>query len=157
MSLDLRFDLDIAYSVFENAAAEWYDYLRKYVGVLGEAEERSYIERVFMSRKLSVFYDNGFLTVDPPGFWKVKVKNLENGFPSFLSIDNYVGESLYFDNENNASVVVPKLILFREYRHPQRNNHIYAYQQDNIEDYPSTLFLRNWAILCVNECLKQIF
>ena len=33
--------------------------------------------------------------------------------------------------------------------------HVYA--QHNIDHYPGALFLRNWAILYMNEVFKQVF
>ena len=33
---------------------------------------------------------------------------------------------------------------------------VYVYSQHNVDNYPGALFLRNWAILYLNEAMKQV-
>ena len=36
-------------------------------------------------------------------------------------------------------------------------NRLYVYAQHNVDSYPGALFLRNWAILYMNEVFKELF
>ena len=51
-------------------------------------------------------------------------------------------------------------ILFSEEKAKEfksKGNRFFVYSPHNIDYYPGALFLRNWAIMYMNEVLKEVF
>ena len=172
LSSEVKIDENLARNVFPKAAEEWYNDLKTYSEQLPNGEHKDWINRVFLKKKPKVKQDYGNQILDTIN-WRDEVLTKENGFAN-LSINRNFGGSLYFNKDemgNDAFVSFNRKderIQFTkekalEYGHRTMklyNNTegslVYVYLQHNIDNYPGALFLRNWAILYLNEAMKQV-
>jgi len=171
LSPDVKIDSILASKVFPKAAKEWYVDLNKAVKNANDAD-RTWIKGDFLKKKAyakkvyaKIYSGNYILTGTG---WQDDVLTNENGFATSLSISRNSGGTLYLD-PNQKFEFVHKLYVnfspekFREYRcenfNPDKDcsqgTWTYVYSKLNIDYYPNALFLRNWAILYLNEALKQ--
>jgi len=156
---NVKLDERLANNVFPKAAQEWYKDLSKV------AQNDKWIKDVFL-KKYSIKNNHDEQTVTSVG-WHDHVLTLENGFASSLCISRNHGGMLYLDpnkregyiHRHNAKFSLEK---FRAYS-CEKNKSVspsgttaYVYSGHNIDHYSGALFLRNWAILYLNEALKQI-
>jgi hypothetical protein len=163
LSDGISIDPKIANRVFPQVAAEWYDDLKEYVGNLGEGETKTWIKTVFLKETPKITESYGHQVIKP-GVWEDNVWTKENGLAHCLSIDRNAGGSLYI-MEHPELIMLPYVNFtpkkFKEFDTGEmdQDNAVtsHMYGQHNIDHYPGALFLRNWAILYLNEVFKQIF
>ena len=162
---DLKIDHEIANRVFPQVAREWHQGLQEYVSQLEEGQEKTWINEVFLKHKPRIKKELHWQVVYPP-HWEDQVIVTDTGFPQSLSICRNAGGSL-FVREDQPQYLHPFDVLFSQeklesYAIPElKSERIegvwgHAYQHHNIDYYPGALFLRNWAILTLNEIIKQI-
>ena len=162
---DMVIDKNLAYSVFPQAAEEWYTELTEYVSTLENGKEKTWINDVFLKGKPEVKEERGRLTVYPLKFWQALVETMENGFATVLSINRNVGGSLFLPPDDKKQHISPVIVKFspEKFKAYEAEDigldsslgaYSYAYDQHNIDNYQGALFLRNWAMLYVNEALK---
>ena len=178
LSSDIHIDEKLANKVFPRAAEEWYYDLKEYSKTLQEIEEKEWINNVFLERKPKIKKDFNRQLLDTIN-WEDRIFNLENGFANTLSISRDAGGTLYFHKESSSSdfkIFVSadskRYIRFSKEKLSEFNSDktgkiiklsdeiegvkIYHYNEHNIDYYPGALFLRNWALLYLNEAMKQI-
>jgi hypothetical protein len=170
LSNDVRIDENLANKVFPQAAREWYDDLKEYSKTLEDAGTKEWINDVFLKKRPKIKKEFHYQYI---GGWRDEVFTAENGFANSLSISRNAGGTLYFNKEEREMFVsfdrTNQYILFEkekilEYGHKTmkldnniEGSRIYVYNMHNIDNYPGALFLRNWAILYLNEAMKQVF
>lgn len=168
---DIRLDSTIAKKVFPEAANDWYEDLRKYAESLEDESTRRWIEEVFLKQKPEVETEYSRQRVKSL-YWEDQTESDPNGFVRVFSISRDGGGSLYFnEGEIDSREFVSfereiKLIKFPrnkliEFGKPYSLGDVEGvvlnvYSQHNVDHFPGALFLRNWAILYMNEALKQI-
>lgn len=161
--LEATLNPDIAHDVFSQTAEEWYSDLKEYVKNLDDYEEKDWIRKAFLKKKPYILKEYGNQIVKPLGIWEDLTQNSENGFARVLSINRNAGGTLFFDPDNQSSYAMSRYIKFNEeklaeYQDPEKlKGWVFHYSQHNVDNYPGALFLRNWAILYLNQALKQIF
>lgn len=83
-----------------------------------------------------------------------------NGLVTGFQISRDYGGNIYFDiKDSNCRAFGQKYIKFSEEKTKEfkfDKNQIYCYSNNNIDYYPGALFLRNWAIMYMNEVFKKI-
>ncbi|MEK6823940.1 MAG: hypothetical protein AABY06_02790 [Nanoarchaeota archaeon] len=159
---NIKIDETIAKRIFPRAAKEWYEDLKNYSPETDQ--EKEWIKNVFLKNKpkITKHFDLQILN----GFWQDEINFNENGFTRCFSISRNTGGSLYFNNGDlNCETFIPnRYIQFSEekikefeFKKIEKYPRVYKYAPHNVDDYPGALFLRNWAILYMNEVFKQIF
>lgn len=167
---DIKIDDQIANRVFPEAAREWYNDLKVYCERLEDGKMKEWIERDFLCEEPSIIEnEHGYQVVDPIG-WIAHVDTLENGLASCLSIGRTYGGSLIL--ERNYPTLICRAFginfspkKFLEFRAEEtdldRNGssgvRAYVYDHHNVDYHHWALFLRNWAILYMNEVFRQHF
>lgn len=163
---DIKINPEIANQVFPQAAKEWYDELKEYIETVENEKTKEWYESVFLTHELKIKKEYGRQIVDPPGFWEDTVITGDNGFATGLSINRNVGGSLGLPWENHTDQIIypplvnfspEKLKVYATLSFPNVKS-VYAptYSQHNVDHYPGALFLRNWAILYLNEAMKSV-
>ena len=165
LSKEVVFEKEIASRVFHSAALAWQDDLREYAQSLEEKKDkdkREWLEETYLDKPVTVIVnDLGRQIVDPPGFWEDLVITGDNGLVTGFSISRNAGGSLYLgDNFEREQVVIHKLVRFTPvklaaYLVSGDLRKVYCYSMHNVDFYQGALFLRNWAILYLNEALKE--
>jgi len=162
----VHIDTGIAAGVFPQAADEWYEDLRKYTEQLDDGEEKEWMLDVFLKEEPRILKEDNkqFLRT-----WEDGVEHMENGLVGSFSISRNSGGTLYYNPSFHPSKdLVPlsggRYIRFsseklKEFSISQRSDmmEIIVYSHHNIDHYPGALFLRNWAMLYMNEVFKQVF
>ena len=151
---NIKIDETIAKRIFPRAAKEWYEDLKNYSPEINQ--EKEWIEKVYLKQNPKIIKkgdDQYFNT------WKDEVLHLDNGFVSSFCIDRDFGGTLYFLKNDRNCISVPPHKFSEEKKKEFMNSEggIFVYAQHNVNAYPGALFLRNWAILYMNEVFKQIF
>jgi hypothetical protein len=146
----LKINEDIAENLFSKVKKGWHDDLKRYINTLEESEEKDRFTKFFLN--------------SPPPYWALEVNTAENGLAIFLRINRNFGGTLSFgDDSINCRTTVPgEYIKFskekaKEFQIQKEKRWAHIYSAHNIDDYPAALFLRNWAILYMNEVFKKIF
>jgi len=168
-------DPKIANKVFPKAAKDWYDDLKEYVETVKDEQIRKWINDVFLKKKPRITkkkYLDGHQYLET---WRDEVLTAENGFAESFSISRNSGGSIYYptyniDNKKFVEFNAKQgYILFSEEKVREfseemlkldngiEGGKINVYGSHNVDYYPGALFLRNWAILYMNEVFKQIF
>ena len=97
--------------------------------------------------------------------WQDEIQLGSNGFVTGFSISRNYGGALYFEesDKNCESLLPNRLIKFSdeksdEFKYKTVGKYLIGlvYASHNINDYPGALFLRNWAMMYMNEVLKEI-
>lgn len=96
-------------------------------------------------------------------FWENLVNCDKRGFVTHFSISRNAGGSLYLgDNFEREKYVINKLVKFSDEKKraycinsDKESNKMVMYSRHNVDYYQGALFLRNWAILYLNEILKN--
>jgi len=163
LSTDMLFDRRLAQRVFPKAAQEWFDDLSEYARCLEEGEKKQWLEETYLDKPMSVHINElGRQIVDPPGFWEDLVITHDNDFVSGFSISRNAGGSLYLGNEiDMQQFASPKLVRFNPeklsmFAVAAEPSKIYGYSKHNVDYYQGALFLRNWAILYLNEAMREL-
>lgn len=175
--LDSHVEIDesIARKVFPRAAKEWYEELAEYSKILEEKNTKRWIDEVFLKKKPKIKKEYGYQMVDTL-YWRDDIFTNDNGFAHSLSISRNAGGTLYFNrNDFNCEAFAPfdasyGYIRFSrdkcqefgiKYKDKMFGNNlegakVNVYGTHNVDYYPGALFLRNWAILYLNEAMKQV-
>ncbi len=165
LSEDVSINPKLAKEIFPQAVDDWYNDLTDSVET-GDIEEwqKDQIKQVYLRGKPQIINNSGRQEI--LGFWEDRVKVEENGFASGLSISRDAGGSLYFNaNDKDCKTLIPsRYVKFsaektREFESEKVREYSrgFAYGTHNIDYYPGALFLRNWAILYMNEVFKDLF
>ena len=165
LSNHIKIDPKIANKVFSAAVKEWHNDLKDYAKTLENKETKDWIKRVFLKKKPQIEEAYGNQTVQLLG-WEDGVLTLENGFASSLCISRNSGGTLYLGGSSGPLVLITDETCkfspekFLEFGSPIEGldgAEARVYHQHNVDHYPGALFLRNWAILYLNEAMKQVF
>ena len=156
---NLNINKNIARDIFPKVAEDWYIDLKKYVKTEKDKEKRDWVENVFLKEKPKIKREfNNQIVL---GFWKDDFWTLDNGFVCGFSISRDGGGSLYFNEKDfNCQSFGTFYIKFSDEKKKEfqfEENKIFTYAQHNVDFYPGALFLRNWAILYMNEVFKEVF
>ena len=164
---EVLFDTTIASRMFPIAAKEWHSDLTTYVQTLPgnnseEKERKRWLQESYLDKKLDVIKDEyGRQLVR---FWEDLVHCDNRGFVRVFSISRNAGGSLYLsDIFEREQFVMNTLIKFNEEKRKlysinpnEGSTKMIMYSMHNVEYYPGALFLRNWAILYLNEALREV-
>ncbi len=149
-------DGSIANRIFPQVAKEWYEELRNYP--FSDKGKERWVKEVFLREKPKVFQEGPFQRF---GVWEDKILLAKNGLVKNFSINRNVGGGIYFNKEDSNCVSFGNLyIKFTENKLKEfqfDKNKVYVYAQENVDSFPGALFLRNWAIMYMNEAFKEIF
>lgn len=167
----IRLDPKLANNVFPEAANDWYEDLKKYAEGLEDNETKEWLNNVFLEQRPKILKEGRYQRTEPL-YWEDKVDVEQNGFARVFSISRNFGGSLYFGGIDECREFVPfegrGLIQFPKEKIQEFGHEAYSlgedgkgvmmevYRQHNIDSYPGALFLRNWAILYMNEAFKQV-
>jgi len=167
---EIVLDREIALRVFEKATQEWFEDLTTYCNY-PEAENRESFRRIFLTERPSIVEEFGIPKINNRE-WSANVRYNARGFVNIFSPGGANGGSLNFDPDQDMCQNLSHfehgrrtLIRFpeekaREFaieREVQTDYvEVYTYAPHNIDTYPMALFLRNWAILYINEAIKEI-
>ncbi len=163
----IMFKKEMAAEVFRQAATEWYADLSEYVSTLPEnnSEEikrKKWIKESYLNESAIVVKDK--YGRQRLGFWEDLVLSDERGFVTDFSISRNAGGSLYLESElEREKLMFGKLIKFNVEKNekycinPEEGcNKMFMYSMHNVDYYQGALFLRNWAILYLNEALREL-
>ncbi len=175
-------DTEIAKSVFSKATEEWYEDLIRYVnssenefeGIFEDNNDKDRIREVFLKEKPKV-ENEGYRQLIDTLYWEDHVEFDENGFASSFCISRNGGGTLYFrkddiDCKSSITIGGNAYIRFSREKCMEFNNKpeiiksdedlksvpVFIYVTHNVDNFPPALFLRNWAILYLNEAMKQV-
>jgi hypothetical protein len=161
---DFYFDPRLANRLFEQALLEWYtDITAKLTA--GKPFRGEWIKN-HLKYKPKIKVNAGRQIIEEL-FWEDDVGIGENGFARAFTISRNHGGTLYFNKEEydceyplfSESKVIrfsqEKINSYSFNKYP-KNPRTYVYSKHNIDDFPGALFLRNWAIIYLNEALKQV-
>jgi len=164
LSDNITLDPDIAKKLFPQAAEDWYEDMQTYINSPEAAEQKTWMEDVFLKGKPEVQTSDGRQTIIN-GMWGDLTQSLKNGFVDTLSINRNIGGSLMLPEEYGEYICSPDVNFSREKFDAYSIDDELAkglpgtfaaiYKLDNVDEFPGALFLRNWAILYHNEALKQ--
>lgn len=162
LSKEITIDSSIAHRVFPQATIEWYNDLKDYVNKTEDNKERDWIKKVFLKEKPKIISHFDRQNIKHLN-WEDNTGYFDNGFADYLSINRNSGGTLYFNiNEincwNRNPIIGNKLINFSEEKLKEfsKEDKLYLYAQHNIDTYPGALFLRNWAILYINQAIREL-
>jgi hypothetical protein len=154
---DLREYEELAKELFPLVANEWYSDLKKYNS--DDKDERKWINQVYLNKKPKITSELHRQFVND--IWEDNIQTSDNGFVTGFQISRNAGGSLYFNEEDENCRAFGKVyIKFSDEKRREfsfKGNEMYTYASSNIDYYPGALFLRNWAIMYMNEVSKQIF
>lgn len=163
---EVEIDPHLAHDVFPQAAEEWYAELTAYTSQLTDAKEKKWLEDVFLQEPVSITEKHGRQCVAPLEIWEDGVEYLENGFARVLSINRNAGGTLFWHEDVREQYIHPPFVQFSKEKFDAYKAEemilknaagvfAHAYDHHNIDHYPGALFLRNWAILYLNEAMRQ--
>ncbi len=174
LSPDVKIGQEIARETFRKAAQEWYDELKIYSETLTDPEIKKWINSVFLKKRPSIKNEYGHQVLSTLN-WQDDFFMLDNGFVKSFTINRNFGGSLYINREElHGREFVPfddtsgyirfskeKVIEFAAEAkvwdiERRQGATVYIYGQHNVDNYPGALFLRNWALLYLNEAMKQV-
>ena len=162
---DVVFDSRIASQVFPIAAEEWHSDLTAYVQNLPEntPDERlkkNWIKDSYLDKPVEIIKEgNGRQRLR---FWEDLVGCDKRGFVTHFSISRNAGGSLYLGNDfEREQFAFAKLVKFNDdkkkrYSIDKMGMKMNMYSMHNVDYYQGALFLRNWAILYLNEALREV-
>ena len=171
---NIQIDKKLANNVFPQAAEGWYNDLTEYTKTVEDKSTKEWINRVFLNKKPEIKKEYGGQMIEHLN-WEDKVLTLENGLAHSLSISRNYGGTLYYNGEESGGILGGHVsfdekinsegnIRFSKDKAKEFAVKIYddffkveTYGLHNVDNYPGALFLRNWAILYMNEIFKQVF
>ncbi|MFA5953422.1 MAG: hypothetical protein WC812_02415 [Candidatus Pacearchaeota archaeon] len=96
-----------------------------------------------------------------PTRWEDLIQTNENGLVTGFQISRDYGGGLYFDEEDsNCQIYSSPYIKFSDEKRKEFQNvknKLFIYAQTNVDSFEGALFLRNWAMVYMNEVFKQVF
>lgn len=157
----------IAHDVFPQAAEEWHTELKEYTSLLNNNEEKKWYEEYFLKEPVQIKEKQGRQCVYPLKIWEDGVEYRENYFARVLSINRNAGGTLFWHEDVTPQYINPPFVQFSNekfeaYKAEEMNFGkmkgvlAHAYDHHNIDHYPGALFLRNWALLYLNEAMRQV-
>ncbi|MDO8511191.1 MAG: hypothetical protein Q7S55_03430 [Nanoarchaeota archaeon] len=160
-------DPNLAQRLFPQAAQEWYADLQAYTETVQDEGKQKWYKEVFLKEgiQFGTHYERQTIL---EGTWEDLVQTDKIGFAHVLSINRNAGGSLYFNEGDMFSCngyISPPLVNFTPEKFDAYAVHkfpdcegvvAHAYGHHNIDYYPGALFLRNWAILYLNEAMKEV-
>jgi len=169
---NIRLNPRLANQLFPKAAEDWYNDLKKYVSTVEDKSTKGWIKRVFLKEKPKITERYGGHIIDSLN-WEDRVITLENGFAHDLMINRNFGGSLYFNGDNNCNALINYGFKLGYIRFSEEKGREFSYETikgdnnkdfgkarvygaHNVDNYPGALFLRNWAIIYLNEAMKQV-
>lgn len=162
---DVQIDPEIPKMVFSQVAKEWYDELKAFTKDLKDDNpDKEWFQRVFLKKRPKIKKEFERQRIFPI-YWEDYVDFDDNGFARVLSISRDAGGSLFFNKSEMPGIIMAPYVnfspeKFSSYRlgepFPDEPNaalaHVYGHH--NVDYYPGALFLRNWALLTLNESMK---
>lgn len=161
---DVMFDTTIASRMFPVAAKEWYEDLEEYANGLlevtsAERERKRWLQESYLDESQVIEKEHGRQRFQ---IWEDLVDYDKRGFVTFFSISRNAGGSLYLgDSFERKYFAFAKLVKFSEekkrtYSIDDDGMKMNMYSMHNVDYYQGALFLRNWAILYLNEALREL-
>ena len=167
-----RLNPGIARSLFFQASCEWYEELSKHAETVKDRQTKEWYQGVFLKEKPKIMNDKRFLSTNICG-WSSEFYIDDNGFAGGLSVARNSG-SLYFNKDDDMACRLallpdsnygPKLTpeKMKEFGYVDDKlggaenglTTLHIYGKHNVDFYPAALFLRNWAVLYLNEAMRQ--
>jgi len=171
---NMKLDKDLARCVFPNIIDDWYLELSDYAKSIAfkksrnELGSKEWIEDVFLKQNPKLISRGNSQELNILG-WHNEVFTFENGFARSISISRNAGGTLYFRRDDDD---LKEFVFFEdrcigfskekclEFAIPNTKGvnsvRMFVYGRHNIDNYPGALFLRNWAILYLNEAMRQV-
>lgn len=162
-------DPTLAKKVFPQAANEWYQDLKQAVESVQDAQERKWIREIFLNKepRIEIAHPNTPYAEQRLAsvHWTDNAIKGSNGFATSLEISRDYGGTLYLSPDlvyigTRFVKFSPEKFSEYDYGAPSTETrdgcYTHVYLQHNVDHFPGALFLRNWAILYLNEALKQI-
>jgi hypothetical protein len=159
LNSNIQINENLAQKLFPLVAKEWYEDLKKYSPK--DNEEKEWINQIYLKHKPKITKEFNHQYLNE--FWKDEIQTKDNGLVTCFSISRNGGGSLYFNqDDSNCESFGIMYIKFseekkKEFQIENEFNRMNVYAQHNIDHYPGALFLRNWAIMYMNEVFKEIF
>ncbi len=161
---DVQIDSGIAQRMFPAAAAEYLPELAAYSAALLDGDQdKKWFSEVFLKPGLEVISKDGRQTFQQ---WVDLTLVDANGFASAFSINRNAGGTLQYNPDERPQYISPPRVNFSKekfaaYRVGETFERVpgvraLVYGHHNIDFYPGALFLRNWALLTLNESIKQL-
>lgn len=161
---NINLNRDIARRIFPEVAQDWYQDLNNYIQE-EKPENTDWIKNVFLNEKPRIKSWCGIQSLSNLS-WEDNISTLGNGFVNKFSISRNSGGSIYFFKEGFEfkKPLNPPYINFpedkvKEFEFEKKGSFSIGkvYRGHNIDNYPGALFLRNWALMYMNEAFKEIF
>ena len=162
---EIQLDPQIAHRVFAQAAQEYHQELNKHIETMKDEEEKKWYQDVFL-RDPTVKPDERGRQFILNGMWEDYVLTSKTGFARALANDGVSGGSLYYNSDDSTcrGYVYPPVVQFSLEKFEaysikkisQPGGIAYKYSSHNIDNFPQALFLRNWAILYLNEVMREL-
>ncbi len=163
---DVVFDPRIASALFSTAAYEWYRDLREYVNCLSEStqderERKRWLQESYLDKPVKIVTDEyGRQKLRQ---WEDLVHCDDQGFVTCFDISRNAGGSLYLDRIDECEkFVMNRLVQFSDEKKQEYCTNpddgctkMIMYSMHNVDYYQGALFLRNWAMLYLNEALRE--
>jgi hypothetical protein len=147
----------IAKEIFPEVAEDWRNDLEEYLPLEKDLEKREWYEQVFLKKHDKIIKRNNSQFF---GIWEDEIQLSDNGLVEGFSISRNAGGSLYFNKEEmNCQSFGKPYIQFSDEKAKEfqsKEGRFFVYSPHNIDYYPGALFLRNWAIMYMNEVFKEI-
>jgi hypothetical protein len=168
LSDDVRLDPFMAQSMFPQAAKEWFEELKAHTDALSDEVTKGWYREAFLSEGYTVRTDPfGRQSMGRFGLWEDLVINGVNGFATTLSINRNAGGSLYLPHDDKKQYICPPMVNFTREKFDEfcaedlgldylGGTYAFAYDHHNIDHFPGALFLRNWALLYLNEAMRSV-
>ncbi len=166
LRVDVEFDTMIASQMFPIAVKEWYDDLQSYIQNLSEntpdeKARKKWIKESYLDKSVEIVREHERQRLR---FWEDLTHCDERGFVTCLDISRNAGGSLYLgDDFEREKWVFNRLVKFSEDKkrlysinQNEGSTKMIMYSMHNVDYYPGALFLRNWAILYLNEALRKV-
>ncbi|MCX6774797.1 MAG: hypothetical protein NTY99_01760 [DPANN group archaeon] len=145
-----KLDPELARSVFPQALEEWQKDLPKLAQKLRHCEVAQEHLGKYLGKKITL--EKG--TIQPMG-WTCEISKMPNGFAERLDLG--VQDDLVYDGATvtpwNTTSYFPNK-KFKQYRSDDGN--MARYSLHNVDHFANALFFKEWAILYLNEALKQV-
>jgi len=148
---EVKVNPELARLVFPQALEEWQKDLPKLAQKLKHCEVAQEHLKKYSGKK--IIWERG--TIRPMG-WNCEVYTISNGFAYKLDLggqdDIVYDEATITPWNTNFSFTSKK---FKQYA--SQDGDVARYSLHNVDHFANALFFKNWAILYLNEALKQVF
>ncbi|MEK6938712.1 MAG: hypothetical protein AABX04_06730 [Nanoarchaeota archaeon] len=159
--LQVKLDPDLCHRVFPQVAQEWYIELSAYAETVEDPEIKKWYREYFLAQEPIIEMRTGRQTIKHL-WWQDLHQIRENGFAEGLGITRDQGMLLL----NEEPQYVPRGLVnfvpdkFAAYTTEKMQRvqgmRAFIYERQNITTYPAALFMRNWAMMYLNEVMKSV-